>query len=76
MTPKQARALLRSLRHRNRLAQKIPDLEVQLRAIVEAQGPCIVGGCRISIAGGHLSIDLIEIVPVDQLAFEFVEDQR
>lgn len=73
MTPKQAKAIIRSFRHRTKLAQTIPDLEAQLVAIVEAQGPCVIGGCRISLRSGELIIEPVPIVPANQLSFGFME---
>lgn len=75
MNAKQASRKLRSLYFRKKLLAEFPELEMQLKELVEETGIKFLGGFKIEIAEGHIQLAKVELNS-KQLTFTFVEEEN
>jgi len=74
MKAKRAARKLRSLYFRQRLLEKLPELEMELMELVEETGMKFFAGFKIEITEGQLRLAKVE-VNSEQLNLEFIEKE-
>ena len=67
MTPREARVKLRSLLYRRRLMEGLPEIEAELVAFLEREGPQVWDGYRVAVVDGRLVVEELPQIPAQQL---------
>lgn len=72
MTPREARLKLRSLLYRRKLVEGLPEIEAELVAFLEAEGPQILDGYRVEVLDGRLIVEELPKISAKQLPLPFL----
>ena len=73
MTPREARLKLRSLLYRRKLTERLPELEAELMAFLEAEGPQVLDGYRVEVLDGRLIVEELPQISAQQLPLPFFD---